>query len=255
MGKDREGTFHPKKGNPSGEGQPKGNEAHADTLEKQLQVQEEYGIDDINEEVPGVRTRHPNRNEDKHHERKTPDSRRGSITRQQEINNENQPQRDNQVRESEEVQDFFVLILSKKNAKLFRGDISGLHYVEVEGLPNGINDVMRLEEKDDKNLFRTGSSGAGGGSNYHGMGAGVPDEKENISMYLKEVDKTLWQSGFNNSKTPLVLAGVDYIVAIYKDISQYKFIHDDILSGSMENADPKVIYQKAKEIISPSLAG
>lgn len=216
-------------------------------------IEELYNVtEDGQLDEPGVHTRHPNRNEDKQHERKTPDSRRGSLARQQVITNGNHPEHDNHVRENSASEKFFVLILSKKNAKFFRGDLSGLHHVEISELPNGIEDVVHLEEKDDKKLYRTGSSGGGAGSNYHGMGAGTPDDKENISMYLKEVDRTLWKEGLNNEKAPLVLGGVEYVVAIYKDISQYKHIADKVLTGSLENEDPKEIYRRAKEIVSPT---
>lgn len=204
------------------------------------------------EEESGIHARHPNRNEEKSHQRTRPDTRRGSIIKKQEINNQSQPERDNHVRGSDDTQDyFFVLVLSKKSAKLFRGDVSGLHHIEISELPNGVEDVVHLEEKDDQKLYRTGSSGGGSGSNYHGMGSGTPDDKENISMYLKEVDRTLWTELLNREKAPLVLAGVDYIVAIYKSVSQYKNIATDTITGSFENADPKVIYKKAKELINP----
>jgi hypothetical protein len=253
MGKDRSGTFHPKKGKPSGEGHKKGNDAHSETADQQNRIEEEYGIkEDGTIEANGIHIRHVNRNEDKSRERTTPDSRRGSIIRSQESNNDSMPERDNHVRQSGNAYpDFFVLILSKKNAKLFRADASGLRHVEISELPNGINDVVHLEEKDDQNLFRTGSSGAGRTSNFHGMGAGVPDEKQNIVMYLKEVDRTLWASGLNKSNAPLVLGGVEYIVAMYKEISQYKHIMDKCVCGSLENEDPRVIYNKAKEIVNP----
>lgn len=207
---------------------------------------------DTDEDADNVPTRHPNRNEDKVRERKTPDARRGSITRSQELRNDEHPQRDNHIRKSDGVSEhFFVLILSKKSARFFRGDVSGLRHIEISELPNGVSDVVHLEEKDDQKLYRTGSSGGGTGSNYHGMGAGVPDDKENISMYLKEVDKTLWTSGLNNEKAPLVVGGVEYICAMFKDISQYKHITSKCLTGSFENEDPKEIYRRAKEIVNP----
>jgi len=252
MGKDREGTFHPKKGRPAGDGVDAEKVAHADTVDKQFQVQDEYGINDVTEEVPGVRTRHPNRNEDKHHERTTPDARRGSIIKSQELRNDGQPERDNHIRESDSATtNFFVLILSKKNAKFFRGDVSGLHFMDVSELPNGVTDVVHVEEKDDQKLYRTGSSGGGAGANYHGMGAGTPDDKENIQMYLKEVDRTLWQWGLNKEKAPLVVGGVEYICAMFKDITQYKNVADGCLTGSFENADPKEIYKRAKAVVNP----
>src|ERR1044071_8020365 len=225
MGKDKSGVFHPKKGKPSGEGHKKGNDTHSETIDQQNRIEDEYGIkEDGTIEASGIHIRHVNRNEDKNRERTTPDGRRGSITRSQELSNDSMPERDNHVRQSGNAHpDFFVLVLSKKNAKFFRADASGLRHVEISELPNGISDVVHLEEKDDQNLFRTGG-GAGKTSNTHGMGAGVPDEKQNIVMYLKEVDKTLWSSGLNKSTAPLVLAGVEYIVSMYKEVSQYKHI-------------------------------
>jgi hypothetical protein len=254
MGKDREGAFHPEKGKPSDEGTKKGNDAHSATIDEQIRIEEEYEIsEDGQVEAAGVHIRHTNRNEDKSRERTKPDARRGSITRQQELSNHEQPRRDNHVRKSDDVQEhFFVLILSKKNAKFFRGDVSGLHHVDISELPNGINDVVHLEEKDDQNLYRTGSSGGGMGSNYHGMGGGTPDEKENISMYLKEVDRTLWQSGLNKEKALLVVGGVEYICVMFKDITQYKHCTGKCLTGSFENVDPREIYKKAKAIVSPA---
>jgi hypothetical protein len=254
MGKDKTGTFHPKKGKPSGEGHKKGNDTHSETIDQQNRIEDEYGIrEDGTIEANGVHVRHVNRNEDKGRERTTPDSRRGSIIRTQELNNTSMPERDNHVRQSGNAHpDFFVLILSKKKAKFFRGEASGLRHVEISELPNGIRDVVHLEEKEDQNLFRQGGSGgAFAGSNFHGLGAGVPDEKQNIVMYLKEVDKTLWAAGLNKSTVPLILGGVEYIVAIYKEITQYKHIMDKCICGSLENEDPAVIYKKAKEIVNP----
>jgi len=254
MGKDKSGHFHPKKGKPSGEGHKKGNETRFETIDVQNRIEDEYGIkEDGTIEANGVHIRHVNRNEDKTRERTTPDGRRGSLARSQVESVTNKPERDIHVRQSGDAHpDFFVLILSKKNAKFFRGDASGLHHVEISELPNGINDVVHLEEKEDQNLFRTGSSAAGRTSNFHGMGAGVPDEKQNIEMYLKEVDRTLWTSGLNKSTVPLILGGVEYIVAMYKEITQYKHIMNKCICGSLENEDPKVIYSKAKDIASPA---
>ena len=222
-------------------------------IDQQNQIEDEYGVkEDGTIETNGVHVRHVNRNEDKNRERTQPDGRRGSIARSQEDLATNKPEHNSHVRASGNTfPDFFVLILSKKKAKFFRADASGLRHIEISELPNGIEDVVHLEEKDSRNTFRPGSMGGG---NHHGMGAGVPTDKENISMYLKEVDKTLWTSGLNKSNAPLVLGGVEYIVSIYKEISQYKHIMEKCVCGSVENEDPKVIYNKAMEIINPTVA-
>jgi hypothetical protein len=257
MGKVREGNFHPTKGKPSGSGRKKGIDSHRDhkAVENQVKIEDEYGIgDERNLEIPGIPTRHHNRNEDKGRDRSQPDSRRRSVSTTILDTNDVKRETSGHERSVNNQHYFFVLILSKKQAKFYRGDQSGFTQIEVSELPNGIEDVVHLEEKEGQNLFRTGSSGAGGGANYHGMGGGVPDEKDNISMYLKEVDRTLWKEILNKEKAPLILGGVDYIVNMYKSISQYKNILDETISGNVENEDRHKIYKRVKEFVNPFIA-
>jgi len=146
---------------------------------------------------------------------------------------------------------FYLLVLSKSRAQAYRGDAFSMRPVSIPELPNGIDDVVHFEEKDDQNLFRTGSSGAGQGANYHGMGAGKPDEKQNIQMYLEEVDRTLWTELLNRQNCPLVLAGVSYLLPLFKETTQYKNVWPAVLTGSLEHADIPSLYRAAREILEP----
>ncbi len=146
---------------------------------------------------------------------------------------------------------FFLLIISKKQAKLFRAHNFGMEQVEVKELPNGVDDVVHFEEKDDHKLFRTGSSGAGEGANYHGIGAGKPDEKENISIYLEEVDETLWKELLNNEHVPLLLAGVEYLLPLYKKVTHYNNVWDRYLTGNVEHVDSQQLFKQARELMEP----
>ena len=141
---------------------------------------------------------------------------------------------------------FYLLVLSKKQAKLFRANNFGMTRIEVPELPNGVDDVVHFEEKDDQKLFRTGSSGAGQGANYHGIGGGKPDDKENISMYLEEVDETLWKEILNKENVPLLLAGVEYLLPLFRKVSHYKNIWEDNLTGSWEHTDDAQLYREAR---------
>jgi hypothetical protein len=118
-------------------------------------------------------------------------------------------------------------------------------------MPNGVNDVVHFEEKDDQKLWRTGSSGAGGGANFHGIGAGKPDEKENIALYLDEVDETLWKEILHTENVPLLLAGVDYLIPIFKQVSKYKNIYPDALTGSYEHESLQNLFEESKEKMRP----
>jgi hypothetical protein len=146
---------------------------------------------------------------------------------------------------------FYLLVISKKQSKLFRVDNFQARYVEIPALPHGIMDVVHLEEKEDQKLFRTGSSGAGGGANYHGMGAGKPDEKENISMYLAEVDNTLWSEVLHRENVPLVLAGVDYLIPLYKKVTRYRHVWDEPIIGSLEHENEQELFRLARKNLEP----
>lgn len=146
---------------------------------------------------------------------------------------------------------FFLLVLSKKQAKLYRADAFGMVYLPVSELPDGVDDVVHFEEKDDQKLFRTGSSGAGGGANYHGISSGKPDDKENIAMYFDEVDETLFKEVLHNEHAPLLLAGVEYMISIYKQVAKYKPIWDNALIGSHEHDDSNALYKMARKKMEP----
>jgi hypothetical protein len=146
---------------------------------------------------------------------------------------------------------FYLLVLSKKQAKLYRADKYGMAYLPIPEMPNGIDDVVHLEEKEDENLFRTDTSGAGQGANFHGIGSGKPDDKTNIALYFDEVDETAMKAILNKESVPLLLAGVEYLIPIYKSVAGYKNIWEKALTGSYEHQDGNSIYRDAMEVMEP----
>lgn len=146
---------------------------------------------------------------------------------------------------------FYALVLSKKQAKLYRADAFGMQYISVPGMPKGVDDVVHFEEKDDLDLFRTDTSGAGAGANYHGVGAGRPDMKTNIASYFDEVDETLWKEVLRDEKVPLLLVGVEYLIPIYKQVAKYKPIWDEALTGNHEYEDTGSLYLQARMKMEP----
>jgi hypothetical protein len=146
---------------------------------------------------------------------------------------------------------YYILVISKKQSQLYRADEFGIRHIPIAEMPNGVDDVVHFENKDDQKLFRTGSSGAGQGANYHGIGAGKPDDKENIKMYLDEVDETIWKEVLSRENKPLVIAAVDYIHPIFKEVSNYNFIWPEGLTGNFEATDLATLYSRSKELVRP----
>lgn len=130
---------------------------------------------------------------------------------------------------------FYLLSISKKQAKLFKADYFGIQFIPVNELPDGMDDVVHIEEE--QQLFRTGG--------------GRPDDKMNVAMYLKEVDRTLRSSVLRDEHVPLLLAGVEYQIPIFRSVSGYKNIWPEALTGNHDHDNMSSLYSQAKEIMMP----
>jgi hypothetical protein len=131
---------------------------------------------------------------------------------------------------------FYLLALSKNDAKFYQGNEFGLQPVEVEGLPNGMDDVVHFEEKE------TGSFYGHEGSN---------DDKGYITTYFQEVDRTLMAEVLHDKNAPLLLAGVEYLIPIYKSVSKYKPFVEEAITGNQEREAIQALFEKAKKLLIP----
>ena len=150
---------------------------------------------------------------------------------------------------------YYLLILSKKHCRFYEADQFEMRKVEVEGLPYGMDDVIHFEEKDKRQLHRRAGAGAGdravAGASFHGHGSGLADDDEYLVQYLKEVDQTLWTEVLHNQHVPLVIAAVDYEIALYKQITNYKHVSSVSIPGNFEHEDRHSLYLKTREKMAP----
>lgn len=144
---------------------------------------------------------------------------------------------------------FFLLVISKQKCKLFRADAFGMEYIDVPDLPEEMMEVKRISEKDASTVRVANSSG--GGANFHGMGGGNPDEKANIATYFEHVDDILYKQILHTENVPLLLAGVEYLIPIYKSVCDYHNVCSESITGSHEHDDKNELYKLAKEIMLP----
>jgi len=61
----------------------------------------------------------------------------------------------------------------------------------------------------------------------------------------------LFSEVLHDKNKPLLLAGVEYLIPIYKGISKYNFIVDDCICGNQEHENVNSLYAKAREKLVP----
>lgn len=148
---------------------------------------------------------------------------------------------------------FYLLLLSQQKCRLFKADAQGMQPVEVEGLPEEVMAVKRISEKD-ASTVRVGTGSGTGGANFHGMAGGNPDTKDNIAVYFEAVDDVLFDQIFHNENAPLLLAGVDYLLPIYRSACDYHNVCKEAITGNYEHEPLPGLYAKAREMMEQFFA-
>ena len=85
---------------------------------------------------------------------------------------------------------------------------------------------------------------------FHGQGAGNDDEKDNILRYFRKVNGAL-QELLKNQRSPLVLAGVEYLFPIYKEANNYPQLLDEGITGNPDELKAEELHEQAWKIVQP----
>ncbi|ABA23692.1 conserved hypothetical protein [Trichormus variabilis ATCC 29413] len=153
---------------------------------------------------------------------------------------------------------FYILALSHNLIRLLEGTHHHIEEIDLTGVLPSLEEVLRFEEPERQTPSHTGTPGATGGRSgasggvtvFHGHGAGDEDEKENLSLYFHRVNEAL-QELLKAEHAPLVLAGVEYLLPIYREANTYPNLVDAGITGNPELLSPEELHTQAWEIVEP----
>ena len=149
--------------------------------------------------------------------------------------------------------EFFVLALSQNAVRLFEGSRLGLSAIDdPEGVPKSLADALKYDELIKQVQFRTGT-GVGGARGeraamFHGQSA--DDAKDKILRYFRQIDQGL-QDFLREEPAPLVLAGVEYLLPIYREVNTYQHLLDEGITGNPEGVSPEDLHRQAWTLVEP----
>jgi hypothetical protein len=153
---------------------------------------------------------------------------------------------------------FFVLGLSQKSIRFLQGSRFSISELELQGVPQGIDAALQYDDVEKRDHHFPGSQGrpAGGTSPLAGHGVGVDDAthepNDAILRYFQQVNTGL-QTFLRNERAPLVLAGVEYLLPIYRKANTYRYILDGGITGNPEGLRPEELQERAWAIVQPHL--
>lgn len=151
---------------------------------------------------------------------------------------------------------FYVLALSKNQVRLFQGTHYSIAEIESKEIPESLVDALMGEERQ-RSVQHHISNIAGGRHDaaFHGQNVSSQDEKrqphDEVIRYFRDVDNGVRQT-IGDDDAPLVLAGVEYYLPIYREVSRYgSLVDDSIVAGNPDHQKPKELHEKAWQIVEP----
>ncbi len=149
---------------------------------------------------------------------------------------------------------FYVLALSQNKVRLLQGTRDSVDEVGLEGIPASLAEALKYDDIEKQLQFRTQAhtpGGKGGRSAiFHGHGAESDYAKTNILRYFQLVDDGLAKL-LRDERSPLMLAGVDYLHPIYREANNYPHLLDEGIEGNPEDLSAKQLHRRAWAIVHP----
>lgn len=144
---------------------------------------------------------------------------------------------------------FFLLALSQDVLRLYRGGRFRLEEVELDGLPLDMwLTVPRRRQR--VNAFLADRGGSGQRTVY--FGGAEPDDKQLVFRYFQRVDRAL-RDLLGVQQTPLVLAGVRSVQALYRRANTCPQLLPDGSDGSPLTLTAADLHQQVWPLVEPAL--
>ena len=145
---------------------------------------------------------------------------------------------------------YFILAISQDEVRLFEGTRNSVGQIDLpEEAPKSLEEARQFKDPQKQLQFQTGTSQGGMRDGvFHGQGPGDEEQKVWIESYFNLVDIGLNEI-FRQQQTPLILAGVDYLLPIYRKVSSYANIMKEGITGSPEHLRPEELQEHAWPIV------
>lgn len=143
---------------------------------------------------------------------------------------------------------FYLLELSQDHVKLFEGNMFEMEDLFVSELaPERLEEAVGFDYEQKMLQFRSGHSLYSQGA-FHGHGEGKDDERKEVSNFFREINKGVVAT-IQKKNAPLILACVDWLYPLYKEVNTYPNLHPDYISGDPEFKNTNEMHKQAWSLI------
>ena len=147
---------------------------------------------------------------------------------------------------------FYILFVSLNNIRLFQGTADTISEIALK-FPTSMDQALWADDPERYLNLHSGSistnEAKGGTAIFHGHNP-ADEEKKNILRFFQSVNQGL-NDLLEDKNLPMILAGVDHILPIYREACTYDNILEDSLPGNPDKENLKELHQRACQIATP----
>ncbi|MBC7234168.1 MAG: hypothetical protein H5T68_13105 [Chloroflexi bacterium] len=147
---------------------------------------------------------------------------------------------------------FFILALSQNQIRLLEGTRHSVDEIDLKGVPTSLVEALGHVDFEKQLQFHTQTQSPGTGERTAGFHGHDPadEAKGRVLRYFRQVNEGLGQV-LRDERAPLVLAGVDYLLPLYKEANTYAHLLEGGITGNPEAFTPAELHGRAWEIVQP----
>ena len=138
---------------------------------------------------------------------------------------------------------FFILAVSRAGARLFEATRHSILERALNVPAGGLVGALGLKDRETSRSFSVERSGTVGA--VHGREVDKV-ERERLRQYFALIDRAM-RDALRGEHAPLVLAGVDHEIPVYRDVTRYPSVEDAAIEG--EKLAPNELHKRAWKII------
>ena len=150
---------------------------------------------------------------------------------------------------------FLVLALNQTRVRLFTGTRFALEQIPADRLPAGPASPTAARTRDAMSrpdAFLAGRGGSRNGAVFYGRGGFDQQRHEETLQYFRTVDAML-PTIAGGERLPLLLAGVGHLIALYRQISRYRYLAPTSLASDPARLSTHALHSTAWDLLEPQL--
>jgi hypothetical protein len=152
---------------------------------------------------------------------------------------------------------FHILALSQNRVRLIEASRDAAREIDLHDIPESLQEAVGYDWQQRSLQFHTGTGASASGAGvrvamFHGQGR--PDDKKQaeINTFLRLVDVGV-TALLESKRSPLVLAGVEYVISMFRELSGHQNILEGGVIGNPDDLSLADLHREAWALVEPML--